>query len=163
MAFIKTGDGTDCRVIASSKQGIMSSNLVVMPGSKRANLPPLDAVARDFGWTVGALSGKTVAALISRDALGSGYSWGETLRQLRLALPHVRLITCHGFSDPIDWEELSEAGAFHAIHLPLKENELRQALGFVWEAERRSIVSIGRVPVAAAVRTGTTALLAVGQ
>jgi hypothetical protein len=161
MAFIKTGDGTNCYIIASIKKRIMDSNLVVMPGSKRVNRHLLDTVARDFGWTVGALSGKTVAALVSRDSLGSGYSWCETLRHLRLALPHVRLITCHGFSDPIDWEELSQAGAFHAIRLPLKENELRQALGFAWEAERRSVVSMERMPVAAVVSTGAPALLAV--
>jgi DNA-binding NtrC family response regulator len=136
----------------------MASNLIVMPGTRRINFSVLQAVAGNFGWMVGSSSdtgevtaSEPVAALVSRDALAPGQTWAETLRQLRLALPGIRLITCHGFSDPIDWQELSEAGAFHAIHVPLKENELRQALGFVWKAERRRGDSIERLPVAGAI------------
>ncbi|HWE51311.1 MAG TPA: hypothetical protein VG273_16080 [Bryobacteraceae bacterium] len=90
---------------------------------------------------------RIVALLVSKDALGPGNTWTEIIQRLKGSLPDVNLVTCHGFSDPINWEELSAAGVFHAIHLPLKENELRQALGFVWEAERRRAESSQPVSV----------------
>jgi hypothetical protein len=46
-------------------------------------------------------------------------------------------VVCHGFSEPIDWPALRDAGAFDALWLPLKEDEVRRSLGFVWEAEKR--------------------------
>lgn len=109
---------------------------------------PLHAVAADFGWTVDVTNDlsaiaaaqahwTTVAALFCHDALGPGYSRLETIRLMRLALPKVSLIVCRGFSETIDWPELSDAGAFHELWLPLQENEVRLCLGFVKEAERR--------------------------
>ncbi|MGA2715630.1 MAG: hypothetical protein ABSG41_21230 [Bryobacteraceae bacterium] len=79
----------------------------------------------------------TAAVLFHPDALGPGYSWHDAIRLLRLALPGVRVIACHGFSESIDWPELCDAGAFHALWLPLKGNEVRQSLGFVLSRERR--------------------------
>src|ERR1019366_6736360 len=79
----------------------------------------------------------TVAVLFGKEALGPGYSRLETIRLLRLALPKARLVVCHGFSETIDWPELSDAGAFHELWLPLRENEVRLCLGFLREAERR--------------------------
>jgi hypothetical protein len=86
--------------------------------------------------------------LFHRDTFGSGYSWFETIRRLKLELPEVRLVACHGFAESIDWPALSEAGAFHSLWLPLKESEVRRSLGFVWEAERRSLES-AREPIEA--------------
>src|ERR1019366_7575986 len=80
----------------------------------------------------------TVAVLFGKEALGPGYSRLETIRLLRFALPKIRLVACHGFSEAIDWPELSDAGAFHELWLPLQENEVRLCLGFVWEAEKRA-------------------------
>ena len=54
-------------------------------------------------------------------------------------MPGVRLVPCHRFSEFTDWDELRDAGAFHALWLPWGENELRQCLGFVWEAEKRLV------------------------
>lgn len=126
----------------------MTENIVVMPGSDRRREPALHAIAADFGWTVEVTndlsavaaaqsSRKTVATLFCHDALGPGVSWLETIRRLRIALPKTRLVVCHGFSETIDWPELSDAGAFHELWLPLQENEARLCLGFVWEAEKR--------------------------
>jgi hypothetical protein len=50
------------------------------------------------------------------------------------------VIACHGFAESIDWPELCDAGAFHTLWLPLKENEVRQSLGFVWGSEKRLAV-----------------------
>jgi hypothetical protein len=127
---------------------LAAGDIVLMPGSAQLHLPPLQAVAENFGWMVriahdlcevaaAQANRKTVALLFCRDTLGQGYSWLETIRLFKRALPEVRLLPCHGFSEPVDWPELCDAGAFHALWLPLKENEVRQSLGFVREAEKR--------------------------
>jgi DNA-binding NtrC family response regulator len=120
----------------------MTGNLIVMPGSANLDLRALQAAAMEFGWTVRfvhdlskAASGRAV--LFYRDALGPGCSWLDAVRQLKLALPEARLIVCHGLAEAIDWPELCDAGAFHALGLPLSVNEVRKSLGFVLEAEKR--------------------------
>jgi hypothetical protein len=139
------------------KSGAMTDNIIVMPGSTRPDLLALQTVAGEFGWVVdiahdlgeiaeAQADRKTVAAFFHRDFLGREYSWVEAIRRLRLTLPEVRVIACHGFAESIDWPELSDAGAFHALWLPLKENEVRQSLGFVWEAEKR-LAACAEVPV----------------
>jgi len=126
----------------------MAENIIVVPGSVPIDLPALRTVAGDFGWAVDVAHdlsevaaaqayGKTVAVLFCRDALGPEYGWLETILRLRLALPQVRLVACHAFPESIDWPELCDAGAFHALWLPLKENEVRRTFGFVWESEKR--------------------------
>ncbi len=126
----------------------VTENILVMPGSDRRRHPALHDIAADFGWTVEVTNNlsavaaaqsslRTVAALFCQDALGPGYSWLETIGRLKSALPKTRLVVCHGFSERIDWPELSDAGAFHELWLPLQDNEARLCLGFVWEAEKR--------------------------
>jgi hypothetical protein len=125
----------------------MIKNVIVMPGPVLFDLRAARAVGRSFGWTVemaddlsdvtAAQPGRrTTALLFHRDAFAS-CSWLEAVRILRSALPEVHLVACHGFSEPIDWPALCDAGAFHALGLPLKEDEVRQGFGFIWEAERR--------------------------
>jgi hypothetical protein len=125
-----------------------ADNIVVMPGSGGIDNKALHTVAGEFGWGIEITNNltevaaaqpnqKTVAALFCCDALGPGYSSLETTRILRRELPEVRLIVCHGFAEAIDWPDLSDAGAFHELMLPLKENEVRLCLGFVWQAENR--------------------------
>lgn len=77
------------------------------------------------------------AVLFHRDALGPECTWIEAVRKLKLTLPEARLIACHEFSEEINWPELSEAGAFHALGVPLRTNEVRQSLGFLSAAENR--------------------------
>jgi len=146
---------------------LVTKDIVVMPGSARVYLPPLEAVAGTFGWAVSVTRDlcevaaaqaqrKSVAVLFCRDTLGQGYSWLETIRLLGRALPEMPLIPCHGFSDPFYWPELCDAGAFHALWLPLRENEVRQSLGFVWEAEKRlagSHVTPSEIAPASGLRT----------
>lgn len=121
----------------------MAENIIVMPGSARLDLQALQAVAGEFGWAVkvvgdlrDAASARTV--LFYRDALGPGCSWLDAVRRLKGALPGVRLIACHGLAESIDWPELCEAGAFHALGLPLSANEVRKSLGFISAAEKVS-------------------------
>lgn len=124
----------------------MSANLIVMPGSAWLDLQALQTVAGEFGWAVTTSNdlrdaASAQAVLFHRDALGSGCSWLEAVRQLRLALPEARLIACHGFAEAIDWPELCDAGAFHARGLPLRASEIRRSLGFISEAEKRRRVA----------------------
>jgi hypothetical protein len=121
----------------------MAENIIVMPGSARLDLQALQAVAGEFGWAVSvvgdlreAVSARTV--LFYRDALGPGCSWLDAVRRLKRALPGVRLIACHGLAESIDWPELCDAGAFHALGLPLRANEVRKSLGFISAAEKIS-------------------------
>src|SRR5271166_3986934 len=87
----------------------MAANITVMPGLNPVDLSAVGRVAGDFGWVVEEAhdlpevaaawaTRNTVAVLLSRDALGSGYGWLDTIELLNLALPGVRLIVCHGFS-----------------------------------------------------------------
>jgi hypothetical protein len=120
----------------------VTANLTVMPGSAKLDLQALQAAAAEFGWSVTIANelpdaASTQAVLFHRDALGAGCSWLEAVRRLKLALPEARLIACHGFSEAIDWPELCDAGAFHALGLPLRANEVRRSLGFLSEAQKR--------------------------
>jgi hypothetical protein len=136
-----------------------AGNIIIMPGPGGIDSCALQAIAAEFGWTIDVTGDlcevaairkfrNTVAVFYCHDALGSGYSWLETTRLLRNALPQVRLVACHGFSEPIDWTELSEAGSFHELWLPLKETEVHQCLGFIWEAEKH-LSSPGKISLSA--------------
>jgi len=128
--------------------GQMADNILVLPGTAGIDLSVLESAARDFGCIVEVVrdtaeaaalraARHTVGLLFHRDAVGSDCSWIEAIRRLKVALPEVRLVACHGFSEAVEWEELGEAGAFHSLVLPLKENEVRQSIGFLREAESR--------------------------
>ncbi len=130
----------------------MAQNLVVMPGPSPMDLSSLDTVAEEFGWKIVLVkdpdqvenirvSHMPLAVLFHRDAFGPGYSWSEAIRLLRRLVPGVSLVALQGFSETADWQELSEAGAFHSLWLPLKTNEVRQSLGFLVKAEPKSPVS----------------------
>lgn len=116
-----------------------------MPGSARLDIPVLRVVAEEFGWgvklvedisdlAVAQVCRRAAVVLFHRDAVGREHSWFDAARFLRLTLPESRLVACHGFSELLEWPELSDFGVFHAVGLPLKENEVRQSLGFVWQA-----------------------------
>ena len=139
----------------------MASTIVVVPGLGDLDLTTLYGVAGDFGWIVQVAHDlrqtaelvaplSTVALFATHDAVGAGFSWLEILGLLRRTLPDIRVVVCHGFGDAFDWPELSAAGAFHALRLPLHEDELRQSLGFIWEAEKRLTVARAVRAIAAA-------------
>lgn len=120
----------------------MAYNIIVMPGRVRLDCSALNTVAGEFGWDVEVAHDldqveaigaprRTRGVLFNRDAFGPGYSWQEAIRLLRALLPGVCLVALYGFSETVDWQELSDAGAFHSLWLPLKENEVRQSLGFL--------------------------------
>jgi hypothetical protein len=123
--------------------------IVVLSAGGRLDTTAIEKVAREFGWAVipaGDIceaaachhSGRTLAILFHRDSFGTR-SWSGALNQIRQALPEALPIACHGFSDVIDLPSLSDAGLFHSLWLPFKENEVRGTFGFVWEARKRII------------------------
>ena len=134
-----------------------------MPGSAEFAVATVQAVAEEFGWTV-AIAGnlreaatankyrRASVALFHREALGRN-SWSDAVRVLQSALPDVRPVACHAFSEPVDWPTLCDAGAFHSLRLPLNESEVRQSFGFVWESEQRIAEAVRRVPLILPVRT----------
>jgi hypothetical protein len=144
----------------------MTDNIIVMPGQALFDLGAVHTVAGEFGWTVGIADDlrevaaahahqRTCAVLFHRDAFGSN-SWLDAVRLLKSALPDARPFVCHGFSESTDWPALCDAGAFHSLWLPLKENEVRRSFGFLWEAEKRVAAATDRVPMIVPTRKRST-------
>ncbi|HTA44410.1 MAG TPA: hypothetical protein VK789_18300 [Bryobacteraceae bacterium] len=126
----------------------MADNIVVIPGSARLDLSAIDAIAGEFGWKIRiaedagevaavASRRKVRAVLLCRDAFGSSVCWQEAIRLANFAFAGAPVIALHGFAESIAWADLSDAGAFHSLWLPLKENEVRQSLGFLAHSSRR--------------------------
>ena len=106
----------------------------------------LDALASEFGWSVehagglgdlrnAAARGRLIAVLF--DARAVDAAWNSALQAVQDAAPQALPILCHTSSDKIAWPELADAGAFHALLLPLHASEVRQSLGFVCAAQTR--------------------------
>ena len=106
----------------------------------------LDALASEFGWSVRnvagmselrdvASKGRLVAVLFDSTA-GEG-SWASALRSVQETAPEALAVVCHTSSERIPWPELAEAGAFHALLLPLHPTEVRQSLAFICAAQTR--------------------------
>jgi DNA-binding NtrC family response regulator len=124
----------------------MTDNLIVLPGMARFDLQTLRPAAEEFGWDVKTVhdlnsaaataNDRTAALLFHCSAIGAS-TWVEAVQTVKKALPKVSLVVCHGFSEPVDWPALCEAGAYHALWLPLKENEVRKSFGFVLQSRLR--------------------------
>jgi hypothetical protein len=126
----------------------MADHLVLL-GPDQTDRELLRAVAAEFEWEVAPARGpdRVVAVLLQRDAFGPGISWPEAIRRCRRAIPDVRIITCHDFMEQIDWGELYDLGTFHAVRTLMKEEEVRQSLGFLWEAEQRAAALRQPIPI----------------
>ena len=125
---------------------------VVLAGVWASDQAALDDLAADFGWSVARVSsihqlaemkvdGNLVAVLFNPQGLAPtplGLTWEQALQAVREAAPGALPIVCHGFAEQVDWPQLAEAGAFHLLRMPLHLSEVRQSLGFVREATRRS-------------------------
>ena len=119
---------------------------VVVLGNLPADLAVLDRLVVEFGWSLKKAANlaalrrprghrDTVAVLF--EASMWGLAWHEVLKMVIDAAPGACPILCHRLSAMLDWPELSAAGAFHALTIPFRENEVRQSLGFVWAAKSR--------------------------
>jgi hypothetical protein len=136
----------------------VARKIVVMPGPRGLDLSMFSSTANEFGWDTEITDDLTgpaerlghrgiAAVYFCRDAVGLQYSWTDALRMLQSTMPDKPLVPCYGFSEPVDWDELCNAGAFHSLWLPLKRSELRQCLGFVWQALERGRIHSTTVPM----------------
>jgi len=106
----------------------------------------MDTLAAESGWSfeqagnlrqlreIGALR-DIVTVLIDPAMLGMRPK--EAVQAVSDAAPKSLPILCHKASETIQWTELAQAGAFHALLMPLRASEVRQAFGFVFEARGR--------------------------
>ena len=76
-------------------------------------------------------------AVVLFDANTLQISWIEALGVVRKAASTALPIVCHRSSERINWPVLAEAGAYHALLLPLNSGEVRQSLGFALAAKKR--------------------------
>jgi len=135
---------------------IHDGGTVVLLGSLSTEAPGLGMCVREFGWvlknaeSIGSLehlaaTGGVVAVLFEPRAFGA--SPVEAVQRVRKAAQGALPLVCHRFSEPVDWPELAEAGAFHSLPVPLDAREIRQALGFVWAAKgfrARNVIPLRR-------------------
>jgi hypothetical protein len=124
----------------------MSRDTVVLFGKFAGTRVPVDAVAGDFGWKVErantlqdlrSLGIKQRVLAVFFDTAGLGVPWRTALEWVLTLVPDARAILCHGFAETADWSDMSSAGAFSSLALPLQVNEFRQCLGFIWAADSR--------------------------
>jgi hypothetical protein len=127
--------------------GDMAQGTVVLAGVLPVEHVALDRLVGEFGWSLNEASSLCRVAELNVDhtvvtVLFSPHDlalpWDQALRAVLEAAPNALPILCHGFADAVDWPQLAEAGAFHSLRLPLDIREVRQSLGFVWEAKRRA-------------------------
>jgi len=128
----------------------MAQGTVVVLGSLPVEHRALDPVVAEFGWSL--REAETLAGL---RALGANHRlvavlfsprdldlpWNRALRSILDTAPNAFPILCHGFAETIDWPQAADAGAFHSLLLPLMMSEVRQSLGFVWDAKCRSAIA----------------------
>ncbi len=121
--------------------------VLVLPGMRDTASQLLRPATDEFGWSVEVVADpreipvledrhRIVAVLFQRDAFGAETNWTEALSQLKSVLPDARLVPCLKFSEAVDLDHLTDAGAFHFLWMPWKESELRQCIGFLWQNTR---------------------------
>ncbi len=152
----------------------MAHGTIVFLGGPQVETAALGDLVPEFGWSleivVGLdglreLSGACNLIAVLFDAHGLGLSWKHALALVQEAASPALPIPCHRLSDRVNWPELAEAGAFHALALPFDRSEVRQSLGFVSVAGSRpdanvlSISSIERLGAAVDERAQPAATL----
>jgi DNA-binding NtrC family response regulator len=101
-----------------------------------------DEAASHLAWTVHLVpdlaslerrsNGDEITAVFV-DQRTQGTSDAIRLRRIRVLLPDARIILCCPLRSIFDIDP-DELGVFHVIARPLKIEELRASIGFVWEA-----------------------------
>ncbi len=129
----------------------MTQETVVLFGKLPVETPALDRLVANFGWALQAVADfdqlRTLSAGRSLVAVffyldSVGLPCDEALRLIRKIDSEALPILCHKFSDVVNWPELVEAGAFHALSVPFERSEVRQSLGFVWSERLRRAANL---------------------
>ena len=124
----------------------MAQEAIAVLGNPTNGRAAMESLLAEFEWSVeNILTVDGLAEVCTRrdvvavlvDPAVLELSWQRALAAVQAVAPRALPILCDRFSSAIDWSEASSAGAFHMLSLPLDLGELRQSLGFVWEAEER--------------------------
>jgi hypothetical protein len=100
----------------------------------------LGLIGREFCWSVDAVSdllgledlcrrNDVVAVLLNAPTLD--VPWEDALKAVRAVAPEARTVICHSAPEMHRRREMTEAGAYHTLLLPLDSREVRQSFGFV--------------------------------
>lgn len=134
---------------------MLNGRVVVLGNPSAVETHAFEKLAPEFGWSVevahdlSQLSEFSAAANVVAvffEANKLGLPWEDALRLVREAAPQALLVPCHRLSEFVNWPELVDAGAFHAVALPLKPEELRQSLSFVWSARLKRTAKLVAMP-----------------
>jgi hypothetical protein len=129
----------------------MAHGTIVFLGGPQIETAALDHLVPEFGWSLEiaadldglrALSAARSLVAVLFDAEGLALPWQRALKLVRDAASPALPIPCHHLSDRVNWPELAESGAFHALALPFDHSEVRQSLGFVSDARRRRSANV---------------------
>jgi hypothetical protein len=129
----------------------MAQGTVVFLGEPHVETAALCDLVPAFGWAFASaadldglrkLSGVNNLVAIFFDATSLGLSWERAIRLLRDAASSALLIACHRLSERVNWPDLADSGAFHALALPLDRSEVRQSLSFVSFARSRRAANV---------------------
>lgn len=105
----------------------------------------LASIGSEFCWSVDAVSdlrgledlcrrNDVVAVLLNARTMN--VSWEDALKAVRAIAPQARPVICHSAPQMHSRREMTEAGAYHTLLLPLDPGEVRQSFGFVSDAKR---------------------------
>jgi hypothetical protein len=133
----------------------MDGTLIFL-GNICAERLPVDILAAEFGWAIRNVTDlddlweigtqrRIIAVLFDAQTLHLVPDCA--LKAIQDAAPNALPIVCYRSSEPIRWSELAEAGAFHALLLPLHSDEVRQSLAFVREAQVRRRSKVISLPL----------------
>ncbi len=62
--------------------------------------------------------------------------WQDALKAVRAIAPGTRTVICHSAPEMHRRREMTEAGAYHTLLLPLDPREVRQSFSFVAGSQR---------------------------
>jgi DNA-binding NtrC family response regulator len=139
----------------------MSEPMVVFHGDFEDEYLPWESLAVHLGWRI--RQTKTLDDLQEVRDLGeipavfldcrADSCVAGRLAAIKRYVPNTRVVVCYPISAPVLADELVAAGAFHSVPKPLQASDVKQSLGFVWEAWSRcskKVESIDRAAAAAA-------------
>jgi len=105
----------------------------------------LGPIGDEFRWSVDAVSdlhgledlcrrNDVVAVLLNAPTLD--VPWEDALKAVQAVAPKARTVICTSAPGMHHRREMTEAGAYHTLLLPLDSREVRQSLGFVAGSKR---------------------------
>jgi hypothetical protein len=133
----------------------MPHGSVIVLGGLPFEAPTLRHLVPEFGWSLQfaedleglrELTANCNPIAIVIEPASLGLSCQQALTAVRQIDSRPLLIPCYRFSEVLSWPELADAGAFHALALPLDAGEVRQSLAFVWSARFRGTKAVLTMP-----------------